>query len=144
MAKSSKKSRPEAPAPAIAPLARIAPRRGTADRRLRILERLTSGLSVAHIARVENLTVRRVRQVIAEMLEAREVDPPAGFVQLQIARLGDAMVVAHTMMMECDLQAMDRMIKLIGELDRYHGFTPPQPAPADRASPASRLRLRAH
>jgi hypothetical protein len=41
---------------------------------------------------------------------------------LQIARLGDAMVVAHTMMMEGDLQAMDRLIKLTAELDRYHGF----------------------
>jgi hypothetical protein len=114
---------------------RIAPRRGTADRRLRILERLTRGLTVAHIARVENLTVRRVRQVIAEMLDAREVDPPAGFVQLQIARLGDAMVVAHTMMMEGDLQAMDRLIKLTGELDRYHGFRPAQLPPVETASP---------
>ena len=107
MAKSLKKSRREEPAArAVEPVDRIAPRRGTADRRLRVLERLTSGLSVAHIARVENLTVRRVRQIIAEMLDAREVDPPAGFVQLQIARIGNAMVVAHTVMMDGDLQAM--------------------------------------
>ena len=32
-------------------------------------------------------TVRRVRQISADMLASREVDPPAGFVQLQIARL---------------------------------------------------------
>jgi hypothetical protein len=135
MAKSSKKSRLEEPAARAAqPVDRIAPRRGTANRRLRILERPTSGLSVAHIARVENLTVRRVRQVIAEMLEAREVDPPAGFVQLQIARLSEAMIVTRTMMMEGDLQAMDRMIELIGELDRDHGFAPPYPAPADTVS----------
>ena len=67
---SSQKSRREEPAArAVEPVDRIAPRRGTADRRLRILERLTTGLSVAHIARVENLTVRRVRQIIAEMLD---------------------------------------------------------------------------
>jgi hypothetical protein len=136
MAKSSKKSRCEEPtARALQSAERIAPRRGTADRRLRILERLTSGLTVSHIARVENLTVRRVRQVIAEILDAREVDPPAGFVQLQIARISEAMIVARTMMMEGDLQAMDRMIKLIGELDRYHGFGRPQLSPADTASP---------
>ena len=136
MAKSSQKSsREETAARAVQPLDRIAPRRGTADRRLRILERLTTGLSVAHIARVENLTVRRVRQIIAGMLDAREVDPPAGFVQLQIARLREAMIVTHTMMMEGDLQALDRMIKLIGELDRYHGFGRPQLAPADTAAP---------
>jgi hypothetical protein len=133
MAKLSKKPRPEeAPAP-VAELARVAPRRKTADQRLRILERLTTGLSVAHIARVEKLTVRRVQQIIAAMLESREIDPPAGFVQLQVARLSDAMIVSHTMMMEGDLQAVDRMIKLTRELDRYHGFTQ---APAPAAPPA--------
>ena len=84
------------------------------------------GLTVAHIARVEQLTVRRVRQIIAEMLASREIDPPAGFVQLQIARLSEAMIVARTMMMQGNLQAMDRLIKLTSELDRYHGFAPAQ------------------
>jgi hypothetical protein len=126
---------------------RIEARRATAERKLRILERLTSGASVANIARVEKLTIRRVRQIVAEMLVKREVDPPAGFVQLQIARLGDAMVVAHTMMMEGDLKAMDRLIKLTGELDRYHGFGRPQgaaspePAPPQIAAPPRELML---
>src|SRR5277367_5511625 len=84
-------------APAAEAAARIASRRKTADQRLRILERLTMGLSVAHIARVEQLTVRRVRQIIAEMIASRETDPPAGFVQLQVARLSEAMIVARTM-----------------------------------------------
>ena len=111
----------EAPVPPE-PARRVAPRRATADRRLRILERLTTGLTVAHIAREEGLSVQRIRRIIAEMLESREIDPPAGFVQLQIARLSEAMIVARTMMMEGDLHAMDRLIKLTGELDRYHGF----------------------
>ena len=106
-------------APAAEAATRIAPRRRTADQRLRIQERLTMGLTVAHIARVEGLTVRRVRQIIAEMLASREIDPPAGFVQLQIARLNEAMIVARTMMMQGNLQAMDRWIKLTSELDRY-------------------------
>ena len=103
----------EAPAPPE-PARRVAPRRATADRRLRILERLTTGLTVAHIAREERLSVQRIRRIIAEMLESREIDPPAGFVQLQIARLSEAMIVARTMMMEGDLAAMDRTT---GELD---------------------------
>src|SRR5271155_662400 len=69
---------------------RIEARRETAERKLRILERLTTGASVANIARMEKLTIRRVRQIVAEMLAKREVDPPAGFVQLQIARLPHA------------------------------------------------------
>ena len=130
----NKSRRREAPAPSEPPR-RFAPRRATADRRLRILERLT-GLTVAHIARVEGLTVTRIRQIIAEMLESREIDPPAGFVQLQIARLSEAMIVARTMMMEGDLHAMDRLIKLTGELDRYHGFAQAQiSAPVDPPPP---------
>jgi hypothetical protein len=54
MAKPSKKPlRAEAPAPPEA-ARRLAPRRATANRRLRILERLT-GLALAHIAREEGL-----------------------------------------------------------------------------------------
>jgi hypothetical protein len=93
------------------------------------------GLTVAHIARVEQLTVRRVRQIIAEMLASREIDPPAGFVQFQIARLSEAMIVARTMMMQGNLQAMDRLIKLTSELDRYHGFAPAQIPWAREAAP---------
>jgi len=144
MTKLSKNIRPpEAPGPAVKPALRAAPRRKTADQRLRILERLTSGLSVVHIARVEKLTVRRVQQIIAAMLESREIDPPAGFVQLQVARLSEAMIVTRTIMMEGDLQAVDRMIKLTRELDRYHGFgqaripAPPEP-PRPGASPRRR------
>ena len=134
MAEPSKTSRAREAAAAEA-ATRIAPRRRTADRRLRIQERLTTGLTVAHIARVEQLTVRRVRQIIAEMLASREIDPPAGFVQLQIGRLSEAMIVARTMMMQGNLQAMDRFIRLTSELDRYHGFAPPQIPWAKEAAP---------
>ena len=137
MSKRSKKPHShETPAPAVPPARRVATRRAIAERKLRIVERLTSGLSLAHIAHVEKLTIQRVRQIIAEMLEKREVDPPSGYVQLQIARVGEAMVVAHTMMLQGDLQALDRLIKLNGELDRYHGFgREPLPAPAESAPP---------
>jgi hypothetical protein len=139
MAKTRKKSRSAEPPLAPQQARRSAARRATAERKLRILERLTAGASVGHIAHVENITIRRVRQIIADMLASREVDPPAGFVQLQIARLGDAMVVAHTMMMEGDLQAMDRLIKLTGELDRYHGFGRAEIAAAPQLPPPPRI-----
>jgi hypothetical protein len=103
----------------------IAPRRKTADR-LRILERLTNGFSVGHIARAEPLAAPRLRQIIVEMLANREMDPPAGFVQFQIARLSEAMIVPRAMMMEGNLQAMGRWIALMGELDCYHGFAAAQ------------------
>jgi hypothetical protein len=139
MPKTRKPSRPAEPPPPPPPPRRTAMRRATAERKLRILERLTAGFSVAHIARVEDITIRRVRQIIAEMLTKREVDPPAGFVQLQIARLSDAMTVAHTMMMEGDLKAMDRVINLAGELDRYHGFGRAEIASAPQATPPPQI-----
>jgi hypothetical protein len=142
MAKPSKKSRRRKaalPPPAPEPAPRVAPRRATAERRLRILERLTTGLTVAHIARVEGLSVRRIRRIITEMLASRGIDPAAGFVQLQIARLSEALIVARTMMMEGDLQAMDRLIRLTGELDRYHGFAPSQIPAFAEAAPSRRI-----
>ena len=113
-------SRPAQPPPP--PPRHAASRRATAERRSRILERLTAGVSVAHIARTEDLTIRRVRQIIAEALARCEGDPLAGFVRSQIARLSNDMRIAHTMKMKGDLRAMDRVVKLVGERDRYHGF----------------------
>jgi len=136
MAKPSKKSLPPEPS-APEPARRVAPRRATADRRLRIRE-LPTGLAVVHVAREEGLSVQRFRRIIAQMLESREIDPPAGFVQLQVARLSEAMIAARTMMMEGDLHSIDRLIKLTGELDRYHGFgkapvsLPPEGSPPRR------------
>jgi hypothetical protein len=124
--------------PAAKPAPRVVPRRATAERRLRVLERLTTGLTVAHIARVEGLSVQRIRRIIAEMLASREMDPAAGFVRLEIARLSEAMIVARTMMMEGDLQAMDRLIRLTGELDRYHGFSPSRIPAFAEAAPTRR------
>ena len=69
MAKPSKKSRDKASPPVV----ELAPRRASAARRMRILERLTCGLTVAHTARLENLTIHRVCQIIAGMLEKREL-----------------------------------------------------------------------
>jgi len=40
------------------------------------------------------------------------------------------MTVAHAKMMAGDLQALDRVVKIVGELDRYHGFGLAETAPA--------------
>jgi hypothetical protein len=101
---------------------------------------LTAGVSVAEVACAEDLTPRRVRQLVAETLAERAVDTPVGFIPLQIGRLSDAMRVAHAKMMAGDLQALDRVVKIVGELDRYHGFGGAERAPSTAprlASPAT-------
>ena len=112
---------------------------GPTERRPRILERLTRGASAANVAPVGNVAMRRARQMSAERLAKREVDPPVGVVGLQIARLGDAMVVAHSLMMTGDLQAMDRLIALAGKRDRSHRPGRPEIAaePGERPPPTS-------
>jgi hypothetical protein len=137
---------PKVAPPAAAEAApRVALRRRTADRRLRILERLTNGLTVAHVARMEQLTTRRVQQIIAETLASREIDP-----SLRLRSIPDRAPErsddrrAHAMM-QGNLEAMDRFMRLTSELDRYHGFAPtpipsgPEAAPKPRlAAPESR------
>ena len=92
-----------------------------ADQRLRILQWLTMGLTVAHVARAEPPTARRAPQIIAEMLARRKIDPAAGFAQFQIARLSEAMIDGRALM-EGNLQPVDRSIRLTSELNRDHGF----------------------
>jgi hypothetical protein len=120
MAKLSKKSRhPKAAAPARDS---VAPRRKPADQRLRLLERLLRpALGRAYLAR----RITHCSAAAADhrrTLESREIDPPARFVRSQIARISQAIIVAHTMTMEGKFQAIDRMLELAGELDRSHSF----------------------
>jgi hypothetical protein len=100
---------------------RLAARRDAAERKLRIFARLTAGDSYLAIAKDENCSVRRVRAIDAEALEKREIDPLGQFAQLQIARLNDALYVAHTKMVRGDLQGLDRLLRVVDQLDRYAG-----------------------
>jgi hypothetical protein len=117
---------------------RIETRRAKAERNLRLFDLPKAGVPVAEIPLQEGLSIRRARELVQEMLERREVDPPAGFVQLQIGRLGDAMMVAHAAMMEGNMQALDRVVRIVGELDRYRGLARPLADAAAAATQALR------
>ena len=140
-----KKAHKPDPRPEPARPSRLEVRRAKAERKLRVFNLLKAGVPVAQIAFQEGLTVRRTRAVIQETLDRREIDPPAGFVELQVGRLSDAMMVAHAAMMEGNLQALDRLVKIVGELDRYHGFgralSAPDAATAALAAPMPKLAL---
>jgi len=125
---------------------RLEARETKAVRDVRLFNLLKSGVPIAEIALQEGLSVRRAREVVQEILERREVDPPAGFAQLQIGRLSDAMMVAHAAMMEGNMHALDRVLRIVGELDRRHGFAgapagPGAGATRALAAPASALAL---
>ena len=125
---------------------RLAARQAKAARNVKVFNLLKAGVPIAEIALQEGLSVRRAREIIQETLSRREVDPPAGFVQLQVGRLSDAMMVAYAAMMEGNMHALDRVLRIVGELDRYHGFTGAAAQPAvvatrTLAAPAPALAL---
>ena len=115
---------------------RLLARAAKVQRREKIFNQLAAGMSVSHIAMQEGESIRRMREIVQEILAARKADPADGFAQLQMARLSDAMMVAHTSMMEGNLQAVDRVVRLAHELERYHGSG----ARSD-AGPVARLKL---
>ena len=108
---------------------RLQARQAKAERNVKLFNLLKSGVPIAEIALQEGVSARRAREMVQQMLERREVDPPAGFAQLQIGRLSDAMMVAYAAMMDGNLQALDRVLRIIGELDRRHGLVGVSAAP---------------
>jgi hypothetical protein len=115
---------------------RLEARRARAERDLRLFNLLKAGVPVAEVALQEGLSLKHTRALIREALARRALDPPAGFAQLQIGRLSDALMVAHAAMMEGDLHALDRVVRIVGQLDRYHGFARTPADPAAAAAPA--------
>src|SRR5271166_2228512 len=63
-----------------------------------------------------------MRALVREILARRMPEPPAEFVALQVNRLNEALLVAHGAMSGANLGAVDRVVKIVRELDRYHGF----------------------
>ena len=64
------------------------------------------------------------RERKAAVLASRVIDTPHEFIKLQIRRLSEAMLVSYSAMSLGDLKAVDKVIKVARELDRYHGFGP--------------------
>ena len=63
-----------------------------------------------------------MRAIVREILARRMPEPPAEFVALQVSRLNEALLVAYGAMSGANLSAVDRVVKIVRELDRYHGF----------------------
>ena len=132
---------PESPSPPSAPrgrsiAARRAARRAKFDREKRIVMLLNGGVSIAEVAAREGVTVKCMRAFIREILPRRAPQLPADFVSLQINRLNEALIVSYGAMSGANLQAVDRVVRIARELDRYHGFAAAEPA---RFPVASRL-----
>jgi hypothetical protein len=80
-----------------------------------------------------------MRAVVRDILARRMPEPPAEFLALQVSRLNEAMLVAYSAMSGGNLQAVDRVVKIVRELDCYHGLF----VAGERRSSASEPRLEA-
>ena len=88
-------------------------------RRGRIFARLREGYAYDEIAREEQLTPERVRQIVREALARRFVDDETDHAKLQLARLAQAMQIASMAVADGDVKAIPAFIKVIDRLDRY-------------------------
>ena len=53
---------------------------------------------------------------------------------MQVGRLSEALLVPYSAMSPLNPQAVDRYVRIVRELDRYHGFAAPR-APAHPGPP---------
>ena len=112
--------------------ARRAKRVEKAHRERRIVDLLNDGVSVAEIAAREGVTEKRMRAVVREILGRRMPQAPADYAALQASRLDEALLVAMSAMSGTDLRAVECVVKILREMDRYHGFSPTSGAPRAR------------
>ena len=111
-------------------------------RRARLIERreaffdlLMSGYSVQQIAKAMTMSRFAVRRAIDQALAERRLDGQEDFARLQVARLNKALLCADRSLEVGDMRAIPHFLKVVAELDRYHGLAQParRPQPARRA-----------
>ena len=97
-----------------------------AQREQRVVNLLNRGVSIPEIAAQQGLSLKRMRNVVREILAKRMPQPPAEFLALQVSRLNEALLITysamHTTAAGANFEAVDRVVRIVRELDRYHGF----------------------
>jgi hypothetical protein len=112
--------------PADAPVRarKVAPAR----RGAKIVAALVSGQSVEAIAESELLTRKRVETLLRDELRRRWVAPTADHARLQIVRLEAMAATLAPLAAAGETPAIDRVLKILDRLDRYHGLGKLAPA----------------
>ncbi len=122
---------PADPAPAPPPDAR-AQRLKQFKRDQVVVDYLNRGVSVSEIAARIGVGEKRARAIVREVLDRRMPAPPREFLAIQTSRLNEALLVAFSAMggdAMTALRGVDRVVKVVRELDRYHGFVPGRARP---------------
>jgi hypothetical protein len=101
-------------------------------RRETYFDLLVSGYSIEQIASHTKRSASAVRRVVGQALAKRQLDAPEDYARLQVARLTKALRCADVSLEEGDLKAIAPFLKVVRELNLYHGISigPGRPAPA--------------
>lgn len=112
--------------PSVAPAR--ARKAAPARRGPQILLALVAGAGVDAIAEQEGLSRKRVEKILRDELRRRWIAPAEDYARLQIVRLEAMSGKLAAKAERGDLPAIDRMLKILDRLDRYHGFSRLTPA----------------
>ena len=100
-------------------------------RREAYFDLLVSGYSIEQIASHTKTSPSVVRRAVGQALAKRQLDAPEDYARLQVARLTKALRCADISLEEGDLSAIAPFVKVVRELNLYHGvnFGPARTAP---------------
>ena len=90
-------------------------------RREMYFDLLVSGYSIEQIASHTKTSVSAVRRAVGQALAKRRLDAPEDYARLQVARLTKALRCADVSLEEGDLKAIAPFLKVVRELNLYHG-----------------------
>ena len=107
----------------------------------RMISALIEGADLDAIAAQEKLPATEAQTILREELGRRWVAPAADFAKIQIARLENLSLHVMDRIDSGELAAIDRALRIIDRLDRYHGFNRASPA-VEPYGEEERVRLR--
>ena len=90
-------------------------------RREAYFDLLVSGYSIEEIASHTEKSSSAVRRAVGQALAKRQLDAPEDCARLQVARLSQALRCADASLEEGDLKAIAPFVKVVRELNLYHG-----------------------
>ncbi len=121
-------------------------REASIKRRETYFDLLVSGYSIELIASHTKTSPSAVRRAIRQALAKRQLDAPEDYARLRVARLTKALRCADVSPEEGNLKAIAPFVKVVRELNLYHGVNvgPTRTAPGalpEIASPSPPLAL---
>jgi transposase len=104
-------------------------------RREAYFDLLVSGYSIEQIASHMKKSPAAVRRAVGQALAKRRLDAPEDYARIQVARLTKALRCADESLEEGDVKAIAPFLKVVRELNLYHGVNIGSARPAPAALP---------